>query len=227
MEAAVAAAAGEFPEVAVDFPEASEEVAGVGWVHGEIGRARKLANELDLGNVITIPGWIGPAERDSLFKELKLRHYSDERYQCHECGIKPSSSVDLMHCSACMSVWYCSKKCHRRSWRSGHKAVCPLLKASDDSNLLHIIIGKGMTRKILDEGFLLLRNDEQGNESHKSEPVIIVKDHNTGEYFDSVHDHGVEFVETLAEAMQLKKSYYGHTGLEIIFHGFDEEYACM
>ena len=102
-------------------------------------------------------------ERDSLFKELKLRHYSDERYQCHECGIKPSSSVDLMHCSACMSVWYCSKKCHRRSWRSGHKAVCPLLKASDDSNLLHIIIGKGMTRKILDEGFLLLRNDEQGN----------------------------------------------------------------
>jgi len=38
--------------------------------HGEVEHARRMVDELGLGDTVTIPGWIGPAERDALFEEV-------------------------------------------------------------------------------------------------------------------------------------------------------------
>ena len=38
--------------------------------HGEVGRAKEMVDDLGLADTVTIPGWVGPAERDALLKDV-------------------------------------------------------------------------------------------------------------------------------------------------------------
>ncbi len=38
--------------------------------HGEVDHVRQVVDELGLGDMVTIPGWVGPVERDALFEEV-------------------------------------------------------------------------------------------------------------------------------------------------------------
>ncbi len=47
------------------------------------------------------------------------------------CGYckKPQGSAKFDFCSACKKVYYCSKDCQVKDWKTGHKAQCAALKA--------------------------------------------------------------------------------------------------
>ena len=48
---------------------------------------------------------------------------------CANCG-KPATKVKLSMCARCKAVAYCSKKCQKAAWKSGHKSVCAAPKAA-------------------------------------------------------------------------------------------------
>lgn len=50
-----------------------------------------------------------------------------EEIACNYCK-KPQGTTKLDMCSACKKVYYCSKDCQVKDWKSGHKTQCPLLK---------------------------------------------------------------------------------------------------
>lgn len=44
--------------------------------------------------------------------------------ECARCGARPAPR----RCSACRSVWYCSKACQVEHWKGAHKRLCAQLK---------------------------------------------------------------------------------------------------
>ena len=51
---------------------------------------------------------------------------SDER--CDICHAYAEGRTKLMTCSGCGVTKYCSKKCQKAGWKSGHKQMCAVLK---------------------------------------------------------------------------------------------------
>jgi hypothetical protein len=85
-------------------------------------------------------------ESDGDPEESELEYYqrfehreliSDQRdeaengdYWCAQCFIEVSLLSDLMTCSRCKSIKYCSRSCQVRAWKEGHKLVCKPAKTS-------------------------------------------------------------------------------------------------
>lgn len=60
-------------------------------------------------------------KRDKLAKVLKiLEAHTDPTHVCTVCH----SPNDIMQCSRCHAVLYCSKECQVYDWKRGHKKVC-------------------------------------------------------------------------------------------------------
>ena len=53
-------------------------------------------------------------------KTLELLSGIDEIDRCHACL---ASTEDLMHCSRCMKVFYCNRKCQKEDYKL-HKKLC-------------------------------------------------------------------------------------------------------
>lgn len=53
-----------------------------------------------------------------------------EQRTCGTCGI---TSRELKACGGCYSVWFCSPRCQRLHWKSGHKTECAELKAQAEA----------------------------------------------------------------------------------------------
>jgi splicing suppressor protein 51 len=43
-----------------------------------------------------------------------------EKHSCNVCD----KMDDTLRCGRCLKVWYCSKECQAKDWKSGHKAAC-------------------------------------------------------------------------------------------------------
>jgi hypothetical protein len=67
---------------------------------------------------------------DSDRSKSGLSMSADAVLGCAFCGKNPEAgSKKLEKCSKCQAVWYCSKECQRKHWKSGHKAMCSFPKA--------------------------------------------------------------------------------------------------
>ncbi|KAJ7465407.1 hypothetical protein B0H11DRAFT_2006796 [Mycena galericulata] len=52
-------------------------------------------------------------------------------YNCNKVDTLSSQGSDLLRCSGCRRLWYCSTKCQKEDWRrrGGHKALCNTLRS--------------------------------------------------------------------------------------------------
>ncbi len=73
---------------------------------------------------------------------------------CSRCGI---SSLDLLRCSKCKSVYYCSVACQKLDWKRVHKKSCKQLIVIDQSSLPFKFLNPRSDRFIV----------EHGNQSHQ------------------------------------------------------------
>jgi hypothetical protein len=46
---------------------------------------------------------------------------------CISCKAFASPDIQLQHCAACQSAWYCSKDCQTEDWKKQHKKICQFL----------------------------------------------------------------------------------------------------
>lgn len=48
----------------------------------------------------------------------------DEPEQCTHCKSRGLDGIKYPGCGKCRRAWYCSVKCQKQAWVSGHKAIC-------------------------------------------------------------------------------------------------------
>lgn len=53
--------------------------------------------------------------------------------RCAECKVPQTPSRQLLNCSGCRSVLYCSKECQLKNWKAGHKIECKKKQAAQTS----------------------------------------------------------------------------------------------
>jgi hypothetical protein len=70
-------------------------------------------------------------------KRIQKNHsenaFSNAILGCGFCGKLPAKSEKFDKCSRCMAVVYCSKECHKKGWKAGHKKVCNPTKVKHPS----------------------------------------------------------------------------------------------
>ncbi|XP_034299519.2 uncharacterized protein [Magallana gigas] len=59
--------------------------------------------------------------------------------QGNVCSFCEEESPDLLKCSRCKEVYYCSKDCQRGHWREGHREDCKDETASSDCSLTYVV----------------------------------------------------------------------------------------
>lgn len=77
------------------------------------------------------------AEKESRIERLiqsgiLSKELPTEKTACAQCGAKQQKddpAKALMVCSACKSVWYCSRDCQKVHYKAGHKRVCEEMRA--------------------------------------------------------------------------------------------------
>lgn len=113
-------------------------------------------------------------ERHLLQKQLGLSYWSKGNDQYGYCGAEKSESVNLKQCSKCNTVCYCSRECQAEAWKSGHKEECKILR-------------KGKTISQPEYDCLVAEIDKEGFAGVHG-MVILMKDPETGEIFESLSD---------------------------------------
>jgi hypothetical protein len=73
---------------------------------------------------------------------------------CSRCGI---SSLELLRCSKCKSVYYCSDACQKLDWKRVYKKSCKQSQIIDQSLLPFTFLNPRLDRFIV----------EHGNQSHQ------------------------------------------------------------
>lgn len=116
-------------------------------------------------------------------QELGLGMFSEQDYRCFECG---TVSDTLQRCGGCNKAWFCDTACQRKAWKSGHnkkdcakKAKRGFVFAPDESRA---DIEKTFLNDVVDS---FVRDDGQ--------PSVIVRDPDTGRYFDPLSDANIYF----------------------------------
>merc|ERR1712228_1020240 len=61
--------------------------------------------------------------------------------KCVGCNRK---GMALRSCKGCMKVFYCSKKCQKYHWQSGHKMECDMIWISRESSSLYDILKRAI-----------------------------------------------------------------------------------
>jgi hypothetical protein len=119
-------------------------------------------------------------------KELHIGDYSLKKHMCSNCGLFPSSSVQLLRCGVCRSTWFCGTACLRESWPD-HKEMCKQLKPT----AISIICVNYKEAEVRDS----IANDGHYGvtDSTKHNAFALLYDPQTGEIFDSLSDRRVIF----------------------------------
>ncbi|KAK1760600.1 hypothetical protein QBC47DRAFT_367633 [Echria macrotheca] len=79
------------------------------------------------GDVRAIPG---PLERVlAVGERLNFRENGDEVEEEEGCAGCGEREKELMRCTGCGGVRYCSKECQVKGWADGHKGECKVIKA--------------------------------------------------------------------------------------------------
>jgi hypothetical protein len=73
------------------------------------------------------PPPVSPGQRgdDPLnLHEVTFSGSEDGEPRCNYCGLAESDSTPLKYCKGCLGWVYCSKRCQRAHWKSGHREEC-------------------------------------------------------------------------------------------------------
>ena len=132
-------------------------------------------------------------ERLALMKELGVGLYSDARYKCSTCGIKPKSNTKdggvkkLSLCSRCSDVWYCGAECAKKGWTvGGHKQSCGSLPVEMP---IKVTLRTFITIKketMVPSGVSIVDNKNCGY------LLVLAKDESDEEYFDVLTNLSVQ-----------------------------------
>lgn len=125
-----------------------------------------------------------PSERESIERDLGLNAYDRGTYLCLACGKGPSD-VSLKRCSRCMNAWFCGPSCQKRAWKDGHKDSCK--KRHHHQQTI-----PDKDKAVIDADY-----EEFGGVSwthnKRGQPRALLKDPNTGRYFDPLTDENMYF----------------------------------
>lgn len=131
-----------------------------------------------------------PEERYVLENQLRVGVHAKEAVRCDECGKSnetSSSKSGLCLCRGCFGVWYCSRHCQKKSWKSGHKRTCGIRTAPEfilDSMKSQVqdsfVDGVGVATSIA------------GRE------LVLCRDPWNGRYFENLTDANVYFLPSEA-----------------------------
>jgi tetratricopeptide (TPR) repeat protein len=119
-------------------------------------------------------------------KELQLKEYAPKNRICANCGKPddPSEGLALKMCGGCKRVWYCGSECSRANWPI-HKVPC-----KNPGKKRVTVISNEMAcevkANIVEVGHHSVFDDNG--------PALILQDHRTGRYFESLSDQDVFFV---------------------------------
>ena len=120
-------------------------------------------------------------ERDCILEELQLGCFAQDEYKCGHCG---KSATDLSLCLGCHNSWFCGKECQHIAWKSGHKQSCK-------KPVVHVLVEnkEEALQEIAQVGYVTVLK-------RRNEPVVIVRDPNTGKLFDSLRNDAAVFSST-------------------------------
>jgi hypothetical protein len=96
-------------------------------------------------------------------------------------GKTSSDTVKLLKCGRCREVWFCGEKCQRKEWKV-HKQSCKV----GNHAFAYIVLDEEKSdfeALVKKKGFMMFENNDSA----------IVRDAQTGRYFDSLTDEGVFF----------------------------------
>ncbi|XP_033760841.1 uncharacterized protein LOC117342732 [Pecten maximus] len=79
--------------------------------------------------------------------------------QCEECEQRCS---DLKRCSGCFQVYYCSRKCQKRNWKSQHRGICKEYQSTHVTT-----ISRSESKKATIDLSKLTLNDFNNNSDYK------------------------------------------------------------
>jgi hypothetical protein len=119
---------------------------------------------------------------DSIKQELQMGTHAPESGVC-ECCHKNERQVMLLRCSSCRTVWYCSKECQQKHWKS-HRQTC----GSE---------WRKVTIKVPFQAYrILIRKFEKIRLFYADDrvcpmPLVILRDKKTGEFFDGLSDRTI------------------------------------
>lgn len=133
-------------------------------------------------------------ERMRLCQELQIHMFAKEKYKCLACN---KTTDSLLRCTGCDQVWFCSRTCQKKVWKSIHKKDCgnkkPAIVLKDRDRALESSVDCNPFGSFasFDNGLCL----------------GVVRDKSTGRLFDSLTDRDIYFIPSEMNLLPSKTAF--------------------